>query len=406
MRIQGFNTDQSTVGSFNFRTRNEDAPSRRIEDDSAKTSSAKSVNGKEQLTIINPIDWHKIEYSIAAMVDKKSNELQKGLEHIFKEGSENVLSGKSGLEYDEHIKELAAAIEGQDFKNAEKIIDKFFTGDKDKVIGHVQNLANGVKDSFWKEVRDMFAKDMFVVENRTTFKKGEEPESALPYVQRAIERAKKASAEFDISDKSIADRVASSISAGQGWAKSKLKNAGRNRYSETSESVTHATAQYARDSIFGGDDNSRKEDKTNRTAVSEYLNQTYEITEQATEKLNKANKSKKDDFSKYLFRSGEAYFEALKSELGIKKLGQKEYTTVEDEQAYQESLKSNQGQQGPRKIEMGPNRDINMTLKIQDSLTQQALFSPVKVTELYGNEEENRFGQQGADQHNSLDNWI
>ena len=152
---------QNTVGSFNFRTQQEEATSRKVENESAKTSTAKSVNGKEELTVINPIEWENIAVNIAKIVDEKSNELQAGLEKIFEEGNENFLSGKSGLDYDEHIKELAAAIDGQDFKNAEKIIDKFYTGDKDKVIERVQSLANSVKDSFWNKVRDRF-KDLYV----------------------------------------------------------------------------------------------------------------------------------------------------------------------------------------------------------------------------------------------------
>ncbi|GKT29908.1 hypothetical protein ADUPG1_005339, partial [Aduncisulcus paluster] len=74
------------------------------------------------------------------------------------------------------------------------------------------------------------------------------------------EHPKAASAEFDISDKDIAERVSSTIDTGTEQAKGKLKNAGRNRYSESSESVTHKTAQYARNNIFGGDENSRAED--------------------------------------------------------------------------------------------------------------------------------------------------
>ncbi|ACS78913.1 hypothetical protein [Maridesulfovibrio salexigens] len=398
---------QSSVGSFNFRARQEEIASRKVEEDSAKTSTNKSVNGKEELTVITPVEWEKIELRIAGIVDEKSNELQSGLEKIFKEGNENVLSGKSGLEYDKHIKELTAAIEGQDYKNAERIIDKFFTGDKDKVIEQVQNLANSVKDSFWNKMRDSF-KEMYVAEHRTTYDKGEDPESALPYVQRAIERAKKASAEYDINDKNLAKRVSSTISTGAEQSKGNLKNAGRNRYSETAESVTHATAQHARDNIFGGDENSRQEDKDNTAAAYERINDEIASPTQAmVDKLNKANKSKKDDFSKYLFESGEAYFEALRSELGVKKLSGKSYTTVEDEQAYQDSLKSNPVR--PKhlgNIELGPMPEIPMTLALQDSVTQQALYSPVKVTELYGTEEEEQFGNIKKGQLSDFSGWA
>ncbi|WP_421900568.1 hypothetical protein [Maridesulfovibrio sp.] len=386
---------QSTVGTFNFRARQEETASRKVEEDSAKTSTTKSVNGKEELTVITPVEWENVAVEIAQIVDEKSNELQAGLEKIFEEGNENFLSGKSGLDYDEHIKELAAAIDGQDFKNAEKIIDKFFTGDKDKIIERVQSLASSVKDSFWNKVRDRF-KDMYVAEHRTTYNKDEEPESALPYVQRAIERAKSASAEYDISDKEIAKRVSSTISSGTEQSKGKLKNAGRNRYSESSESVTHATAQYARDNIFGGDENSRKEDKINMDSARDVFDDINEFiypSQQTVDKLNEANRSKKDDFSKYLFKSGEAYLEALRSELGVKKLSSKDYTTVEEEQAYQEYLKSQEGQTAkPGRIEFGPVPDIPISLNIPDSITQQSLYSPVKVTELYGNEEEEQFG--------------
>ncbi|NDV21293.1 hypothetical protein [Desulfovibrio sp. JC022] len=399
-------TNQSNVGSFNFRT-SQETSSRKIEEDSAKASTAKSVNGKEELKVIKPVDWETIEFHIAEIVDQKSNELQEGLEKIFKEGNENFLSGKSGLEYDKHIKELTAAIEGQDFKGARNIIDKFFTGDKEEVIERVQSLAKSVKDSFWNKVRDRF-KDMYVAEHRTTYAKGEEPESALPYVQRAIERAKTATAEYDISDKELAQRVSSSLETGREQSKSKLKNAGRNRYSESSESVTHATAQFARDNIFGGDANSRAEDKINRSNA--YKRQNSEIgalSQKSVDKLNEANKGKDDDFSKYLFKGGEAYFEALKSELGVMKLSRISYTTVEEEQAYQDYQKSQQGQEaGPMNIQLGPIRDVPMTLALQESSTQQAFYSPVKVTELYGNEEKEQFGSNQKRQLSDFNGWT
>lgn len=404
MQINSAN--QSSVGSFNFRT-NQETSSHKVEEDSAKASTTRSVNGKDKVTVITPVKWEEIEFSIARIVDKKSDELQEGLEKIFIEGNENFLSGKSGLEYDKHIKELAAAIEGQDFKGARKIIDKFFTGDKDEVIERVQSLANSVKDSFWNKVRDEF-KDMYVAEHRTTYSKDEEPEKALPYIQRAIERAKAASAEYDISDKKLADRVTSNIATGTEHAKSKLKNAGRNRYSETAESVTHATAQFARNNIFGGDDNSRAEDELNKSKAYERINNEFgSLSQEAVDKLNKANQSKKDDFSKYLFKGGEAYFEALKSELGSMNLASKYDTTVEEEQNYQEYQKSKQGQQaGPIKVQMGPMRDMPMTLALQDSATQQSLFSPVKVTELYGNEEKEQFGNKPKGQLSDFSGWA
>lgn len=404
MHINSVN--QNTVGNFNFRANQNEYSNRKIEDDSSKTTTTKSVHGSEELTVITPVEWQEIEFEIARIVDHKSNELQEGLEKIFREGNENVLSGKSGLEYDKHIKELAAAIEGQDYKNAEKIIDRFYTGDKDEIIGHVQNLANFVKDSFWKEMRDSF-KNMCVAEHRTTYEKGEDPDQALPYVLRAIERAKAASSEYDISDKDLAERVTSTISTGAEDSKRKLKNAGRNRYSETSESVTHATAQYVRNNIFGGDENSRAEDKVNKDAAYEKINSEFpSLSKRTVDKLNRANKNKKDNFSKYLFKSGEAYFDALKSELGTKKLASKSYTTVEKEQNFQNYRKSQQKQQAlPGSSGLVP-MPVELTIKVQDSTTQQAFYSPLKITELYGNEEDQLFGSKLRNQLNGFSGWT
>ena len=229
-------------------------------------------------------------------------------------------------------------------------------------------------------------------------------------MQRAIERAKAASAEFDISDKDLAKRVSSTIDTGTEQAMGKLRNAGRNRYSESSESVTHATAQYARDNIFGGDENSRKEAKRNMDSAKDVFDDINEFafpSQQTVDKLNEANRSKKDDFSKYLFKGGEAYFEALKSELGVKKLSSKDYTTVEEEQAYQDYLKSQEGQTAkPFRIELAPVADIPMTLGLQDSVTQQVLYSPVKVTELYGNEQKEQFSNIKKGQLSDFSGWT
>lgn len=49
---------------------------------------------------------------------------------------------------------------------------------------------------------------------------------------------------------------------------------------------------------------------------------------------------------------------------------------------------------------------VELTIKVQDSTKQQAFYSPLKVTELYGNEEDQLFGNKLRNQLNGFSGWT
>lgn len=380
----------STVGTFTFhnnRQEKDEIVLPKVENKTSHSSGTSSVNGSEKVTVVNPIRWKKIEYFISQQVNKRSQQLQDGLEGLFKEGNEKLITSKSSDEYHNYIKELSAAIEGQDFKNAEKIIDKFYSGDKEDIINKVQSLAKSVTDGFWNGLRDQF-KEMAVASSRTVYSKGEKPEEALPYVLRAIEKAKKKSEDLAIAPKDLADRVSSSISSGIDSAKSKLENAGQNRYSEDAESVTAATVNTARGNIFGGNENAFAESKNEIEKINDSMRWHFRISDTAIDDYDKETRRRDDDFSKYVRKGGDEFLEAIRSELGEMKLASRYESTAAEEQAYQDY--HNEQKQLAGTSAAGQDKLIvDITIRIQDSAIQQNLFSPLKVTEQYGSQEKN-----------------
>ncbi|WP_432735011.1 hypothetical protein [Maridesulfovibrio sp. FT414] len=350
---------------------------------SGQAAKNSGISSDEKITVVNPLRWKKIEYIITEEVDKSAVELQEGLEKIFRQGNENVLSGKSGEDYRQHIKELASAIDGQDYSNAERIIDRFFTGDKEKVIGSVKSLVDSVSENFWNNLRDNF-KRMAVTKSRTFYRDGEKPEEAQPYVMRAIDKAKAASADLAIAPDDLADRVTSAISSGVGASKSSLWNAGQNRYSETAESVTAATAQNAKNNIFGG----------NAEAFAESSKKIEQLKEQAyasggdpsdatVDEFVKETKRRDDAFSQYLSKGGEEYLNALKQELGDLKLASRYDTTYGEEFGYL----NNSENTAPPVLDSKDYPPVELTMKMADPAEQMELYSPIKAKEYYGNTE-------------------
>ncbi|NDV21294.1 hypothetical protein [Desulfovibrio sp. JC022] len=288
MRIQGFNqSNQMQVGSFKS-SNTKDENSTRPEE---ITTSAADMPPRK-------ISQNSIEFQLERVMRKSADFLKKGLEKIFDNG-EQLLAGRNSEEYREHIDELGKAIQGQDFKRAEKLIDKFYNGDTDKIITRLQNLAKAAEDNFWDNIEDgldFLKKDGL---KWTMYIDGKERDdlSTFDLAKMAIEKSRNEVEKFSSED--LSDLVNATRNSAAAHAKGKLKNAGQNKYSEDARSVTHAATEFAKSKIFNTDDSNYEEDQKILKDIDElYYNEG--VTEEQLNRLRHQNTRKADKFTKFM----------------------------------------------------------------------------------------------------------
>lgn len=288
MRITGFNQfDQMQNSSFKLGKSNDE--------DSTETQ---EITANEGVIGERKLSQKNLEFQLEKAMRKSSDFLKKGLDKIFDNG-EKLLSGRNTEEYQKHIDELGKAIQGQDFKRAEELIDRFYKGDSEKIITRIHNLAEAAEDNFWKNVEGglSFLKDDG--QKWTMFVDGKERDdlSTLDLAKMAIEKSRTEVDEFASDD--LSDLVNSTRTQAAAYAKGKLENAGRNKYSEDAHSVTRAATDYAKGKIFNTDDSNYEEDLKVLKDIDE-LKENEGITQEQVDRLKHQNTRKGDKFSKFM----------------------------------------------------------------------------------------------------------
>ncbi|TIH19300.1 hypothetical protein D0S45_03720 [Marinifilum sp. JC120] len=386
MRIQGFNQfNQMQTGSFKLSN---------SEKEGTNTPTVISAADAQQE---NPkLSQKDITFQLEKVMRKSSVFLKKGLDKIFDNG-EKLLAGRNSEEYREHINELTKAIQGQDFKQAEKLIDKFYNGDSERIITRVQNLAKAAEDNFWQTLEDdlgFLKKDGL---KWTMFVDGKMRDdlSTFDLAKMAIEKSRSEVETFSSED--LSDLVNATRDGAVAHAKGKLKNAGQNKYSEDASSVTHAATEFAKGKIFNTDDSNYAEDEKVLKDIDE-LYHDEDITQEQLDRLRHQNSRKGDKFTRFMRGRTDSFvdeFSALKLAATPR---------VVEEQATEEQDKSTLSPL-EQQLKSGINTQL-LSLKVQDNATQQALYSPLKVTDLYGNEEKQMFEAERREQKNGFTGWA
>ncbi|MFW5501205.1 MULTISPECIES: hypothetical protein [unclassified Maridesulfovibrio] len=287
MRIQGFNqSSQMQAGSFKLGKRDRE-----------------QLNTPEEITADLEknglrMSQNNVKFQLEKAMNQSSKFLHNELGKIFDNG-EQLLAGRNTAEYQKHIEELSKAIQGQDFKTAEKLIDKFYNGDTETILNRVQNLAKAAEDNFWQTMEDSFGYLKNDGIKWTMFVDGElrDDLGTFDLAMMAVEEARNEVEKF--SSEELGDIVKATRNGAVAHAKGKLKNAGQNQYSESAYSVTHAATTYAKDKIFNTDDSNYDEDKIKLKDINE-LRSDENITEEQLDRLTHQNTRKGDRFTEYM----------------------------------------------------------------------------------------------------------
>ncbi|NDV25297.1 hypothetical protein [Desulfovibrio sp. JC010] len=343
------------------------------------------------------ISKNSIEYQLENTMRESSKFLKDGLDKIFDNG-EKLLAGRNSAEYEQHINDLSKAIQSQDFKSAEALIDRFYNGDTSKIITRVENLAKAAEDNFWQTLED----NLGFLKNDglkwTMYVDGKERDdlSTLDLAMMAIEKSRTEVDKFSSED--LSDLVSATRDGAVAHAKSKLDNAGQNKYSEDAASVTHAATDYAKGKIFRTDDSNYAEDEEVLKDIDE-LYHNEGLSEEQMERLRHQNTRKADKFTAFMRGRTESFeeeFSRLKLEASPRVV-----------EKVNNPGKQSQTALTPIEQQLKSGIDPNLLhLSPQNNATRQAIYSPVKITELYGNEKEAQFNFQRNTDANVLNGWI
>ena len=288
MRISSFGQNQTNqIGGFKLAEFKKGTP-----------TGAEEINTSTAQLGSSKMSQDNIDFQVEKAIRDSSVFLKKGLDKIFDHG-EKLLAGRNSEEYREHIKELGNAIEGQDFKRAEQLIDKFYKGDSSKIITRVQNLAKAAEDNFWQNIEDGlgFLKDDGLKWTMTVDGEERDDLSTFDLAKMAIENSRNEVDKFSSQD--LSEQVDRTRDGAVAHAKSKLENAGQNKYTEDAASVTHAATDYAKGKIFRTDDSNYEEDEKVLKDIDQ-LSSADGITEEQIDRLRHQNTRKADTFTRYM----------------------------------------------------------------------------------------------------------
>lgn len=297
-----------------------------ITDDFKKKNAEKIADEKkeieESIKTEKNIPQTDLGFTIEMAINKSCKFLHEGLAKIFI-GGESTLAGRSSEEYDKHIDALSDAIQLQDYKKAEKLIDKFFGGSSEKIVGKIKMLAQATEDKFWKEFEDGISA-LPGGGSLYNFRYDGQKYEKITLKEMTMLALKLSREEAD----SFADQDFSGITnsirkAAVENAKVKLEHAGRNKYSEDAVSITASAAEFSRNKIFNTNDTVIKEDKEQLADIYN-LEPDENINQGQIERLKHRNKRKTDNFYEYAReradRFSEIYVALKRTAMRVKKI--------------------------------------------------------------------------------------
>ncbi|WP_319780844.1 hypothetical protein [Maridesulfovibrio sp.] len=297
MRISSFGQNSSQqISSFKL--------SKQVQEEST-TSAKKSMASSDVPSDNTFYDQDLLEFQIEKNINESSRFLHDGLVKLFDRGA-SLLAGRSSVEYEEHIKKLSKAIEGQDYKNAEKYIDSFFSGDTDKLMRRVKSLAKLAEDKFWHGMDNAisYLQKSNAEYNLEIDDQKFENITAHQIAKIAISRVRESKEDFSEQDfESVLTPLREKAVA---HAKGKFTNAGQNKYTETADSITQSAADYSRNKIFNTDDVNIKEDDKELADIYA-LQEGDEVTREQIDRLKHRNTRKSDSFSNYMRESSDDF---------------------------------------------------------------------------------------------------
>lgn len=223
------------------------------------------------------------------------------LDDLFKTDAKAMLSGKTQEQYASFRSSLDEAIDNNDYKRAERLIDQYFGDDHTQLSDSVNELMKRADDVFWNSLKES-TKD-FVLEDEA-YKIMDGMASDAMFSKELGDTERRVRSEMPDANKEDGwdERIASMHSRGVEHSKDQLWNANRNAYSEDAESVLNSAGEFIHEEIAGPGLTKEEEKKDYRDLMDD-------------EKLALNVQSKASGFAARYERMFSKYGEALQSEL-------------------------------------------------------------------------------------------
>ncbi|WP_320172950.1 hypothetical protein [Maridesulfovibrio sp.] len=303
-----------------------------IADDFKKKNADKIADEKkkieEEIKTRKDIPQTDLGFTIEMAINDSCKFLHEGLSKIFI-GGESTLAGRTSKEYDKHIEKLSEAIQQQDYKKAEKLIDKFFGGSTDKIVGKIKMLAEATEDKFWNTLQEGI-EALPGGGSQYNFRYDGKTYEKITMKEMTVLALRLSREEVDpFSNQDFSGITDSIRKAAVDNAKVKLEHAGRNKYSEDAVSVIASAAEFSRNKIFNTNDTVIKEDEEQLADIYA-LEPGEELSQEQLERLKHRNTRKTDNFYDYAEERVERFqsiYVSLKRTAMLVKKGEEEQET-------------------------------------------------------------------------------
>ncbi|WP_319761954.1 hypothetical protein [Maridesulfovibrio sp.] len=212
----------------------------------------------------------KVVQTTAAYLDFKVGQ-------IFENDKSKLLSGKPDSEYQNSLKQLTKAIDGQDYDNAHKILEKFYKGDSDQVIAKIEKTLDKVEDKFWGDIKKVLGQMREV--QGLTLSEGVADQNAISgydIIDKAIENARHKNS--SLSDTDFSSLLSNAREDSINYAVNRLKNEDKKVQNTTdAEETIQSVSVYTKHFLFNSQSYADKF-TDNELAVSSQVERSKDTT--------------------------------------------------------------------------------------------------------------------------------
>lgn len=219
----------------------------------SKKDEVAAEKSAEEIWVMSKLSWDSVVGFVNKAEKTALQSLSDGVAAMLDSKDLKSVVGFTDEKVNSFLKTLDKAIENQDYKTARRTVEQFFSAGSEKIsdeLAMVMETADGV---FWHSIDEQFNYKMKLKGEAQNIISGTEFErtlgDVLGIVRKSVEKDNPPMQETDEFETTVDTLFDQAVDHAQG----KLKNAGRNKYSENGESVLGAATSFMRDHITGDD---------------------------------------------------------------------------------------------------------------------------------------------------------
>ncbi|WP_319466514.1 hypothetical protein [uncultured Pseudodesulfovibrio sp.] len=222
--------------------------------DSASVTDTRSEKKVEERWVMTELSWDTIHSMVNDAEKEALDTLADGVSRIFDPEDLKSVTDFSDEEVDNFLQELNEVIENQDYRKAQGLVQDFFSAGSRKTREKLANVLEEADSAFWGTLDKCFdwrkklkseAESIMADE-----KVGRSLHDVLKKVRDSVEEKNPPMGSMDSFVRKVDGHFVNAVEQ----AGEKLKNAGRNRYSEDAQSVLSSATSYLKDNVTGEDD--------------------------------------------------------------------------------------------------------------------------------------------------------